>query len=74
MREGVRYCEEGLDGYDPAMKIAIASVVNGRQVKGDIQVASTEVSDPAAFARVQAGQLDRLDARDEGYQRNNGGR
>ena len=73
-REGVSYFVEGLAGYDPALKIAIASVVNGRQVKGEIQVASTEVSDPAAFARVQAGQLDRLDARDEGYQRNNGGR
>lgn len=73
-REGVSYFVEGLAGYDPALKIAMASVVTGRQVKGDIQVASTEVSDPAAFARVQAGQLDKLDARDEGYQRNNGGR
>ena len=73
-REGISYFVEGLAGYDPALKIAMASVVTGRQVKGDIQVASTEVSDPAAFARVQAGQLDKLGARDEGYQRNNGGR
>ena len=47
-REGVSYFVEGLSGYDPALKIAIASVVSGRQVKGEIQVASTEVSDPAA--------------------------
>lgn len=68
------YFVEGLAGYDPALRIALASVVSDTPVSGEIRVATTEVSDPAAFARVQAGQLDRLGARDEGYLRNNGGR
>lgn len=72
-RTGVTYLVEGLSGYDPALRLALASVVNDRPMPGAIRVASTEVSDPAAFARVQAGQLDRVDIRDEGYQRNNGG-
>lgn len=73
-RRGVTYFVEGLAGYDPALRLALASVVNDAPVPGEIRVATTEVSDPAAFARVQAGQLDRLGARDEGYLRNNGGR
>lgn len=72
-RGGITYLVEGLAGYDPALRLALASVVNDRAMPGTIRVASTEVSDPAAFARVQAGQLDRIDMRDEGYQRNNGG-
>ncbi|WP_245647699.1 CHAT domain-containing protein [Novosphingobium lentum] len=73
-RGSVSYLVEGLAGYDPALRIALASIVNDRPMPGEVKVASTEVSDPAAFARVQAGQLDRIDARDEGYIRNNGGR
>lgn len=73
-RGGTTYFVEGLAGYDPALRLALASVVNDAPVAGEIRVATTEVSDPAAFARVQAGQLDRLGARDEGYLRNNGGR
>lgn len=73
-RNGTTYFVEGLAGYDPALRLALASVVNDRPVPGEVRVATTEVSDPAAFARVQAGQLDRLGARDEGYLRNNGGR
>ncbi|HQS95048.1 CHAT domain-containing protein [Novosphingobium sp. 17-62-19] len=73
-RAGVTYLVEGLAGYDPALRLALASVVTDAPVPGDIRVATTEVSDTAAFARVQAGQLDRLGARDEGYLRNNSGR
>lgn len=73
-RGDVTYLVEGLAGYDPALRLALASVVTGNAVPGEIRVATTEVSDPAAFARVQAGQLDRLGARDEGYLRNNSGR
>ena len=73
-RGGTTYFVEGLAGYDPALRLALASVVSDSPVPGEIRVATTEVSDPAAFARVQAGQLDRLGARDEGYLRNNGGR
>lgn len=73
-RAGVTYFVEGLAGYDPALRLALASVVNGAPQQGEIRVATTEVSDAAAFARVQAGQLDAGDARDEAYDRNNGGR
>ncbi|WP_338465709.1 CHAT domain-containing protein [Novosphingobium sp. ZN18A2] len=72
-RGGVTYLVEGLAGYDPALRLALASVVKDRAIPGTIRVATTEVTDPAAFARVQAGQLDKVDIRDEGYQRNNGG-
>lgn len=73
-RGGVSYLVEGLAGYDPALRLALAAVVNDRPEPGEIRVASTEVSDPAAFARVQAGLLEANDAADEGYSRNNGGR
>jgi hypothetical protein len=73
-RGGVTYIVEGLSGYDPALRLALASVVTGQAVPGKVEVAATEVSDSAAFARVQAGALDRLDARDEAYVRNNSGR
>ena len=73
-RGGVSYLVEGLAGYDPALRLALASVVNGTPQPGEIRVATTEVSDPAAFARVQAGLLEAGDARDEAYIRNNGGR
>src|SRR5262249_49955486 len=68
------YLAEGLAGYDPALKLALASIVTNRAQKGAIQVATTEVSDPAAFARIQAGSLDAAGARTEAYARNNAGR
>lgn len=68
------YFVEGLAGYDPALKLALASIALDRAVPGTIRVATTEVSDAAAFARVQAGLLDAGDARAEAYFRNNGGR
>lgn len=73
-RAGVTYMVEGLAGYDPALRLALASVINDRAVSGTVQVAQTEVADAAAFARVQAGSLDPLGARDEAYVRNNSGR
>ena len=73
-RGGVSYFVEGLAGYDPALRLALATVVNDRAQTGEIRVATTEVSDAAAFARVQAGLLEASDARDEAYNRNNGGR
>jgi CHAT domain-containing protein len=69
-----RYLAEGLAGYDPALKLALASVVTDRAQSGAVQVATTDVSDPAAFARVQAGALDPAGARTEAYIRNNAGR
>jgi CHAT domain-containing protein len=68
------YFAEGLAGYDPALKLALASVVTDRAQTGAVQVATTEVSDPAAFARIQAGSLDAAGARVEAYTRNNAGR
>ena len=68
------YIAEGLAGYDPALRLALAAVVLDQPQKGVVQVATTEVSDPAAFARVQAGALDAVDARSEAYSRGNGSR
>jgi len=73
-RGKTNYLVEGLAGYDPALRLALASVVNDKPQQGAIQVATTEVSDAAAFARTQAGAFDPSAARTEAYARNNGGR
>ncbi|RIX32619.1 CHAT domain-containing protein [Sphingomonas edaphi] len=73
-RGKTHYWVEGLAGYDPALRLALASLVTDKAQRGAIQVATTEVSDPASFARVQAGTLDAAGARMEAYARNNGGR
>ena len=65
---------EGLAGYDPALRLALVSVALDRGQPGVVQVATTEVSDPAAFARTQAGSLDTAGARAEAYARGNGNR
>ncbi|GEN98485.1 CHAT domain-containing protein [Novosphingobium sediminis] len=72
VRGNTSYFVEGLAAYDAALRLALASVVLNRQVPGEIKVASTEVTDAAAFARLQAGLLDPLGVRGEGYLRNNG--
>jgi CHAT domain-containing protein/tetratricopeptide (TPR) repeat protein len=75
VRKGAtRYLAEGLAGYDPALRLALASIVNDRIQPGEVSVASTQVADAAAFARVQAGALDAGGARSEAYVRNNDGR
>jgi CHAT domain-containing protein len=68
------YLVEGLAGYDPALRLALASVVSDKAQSGAVRVATTEVSDAAAFARTQAGALDPSAARTEAYTRNNAGR
>jgi CHAT domain-containing protein len=73
-RGRTHYWVEGLAGYDPALRLALASVVTDRQQKGAVQVATTEVSDAASFARIQAGTLDAAGVRMEAYARNNGAR
>jgi CHAT domain-containing protein len=73
-RGKTHYWVEGLAGYDPALRLALASVVTDRQQSGAVQVATTQVSDPASFARIQAGTLDAAGVRTEAYSRNNGGR
>lgn len=67
------YLAEGLAGYDSALQLALRTVVADRIVPGEIAVATTSVADPAAFARVQAGNLDLDAALQEGYRRNNSG-
>ena len=67
------YFVEGLAGYDPALRLALSSVVSNRPQTGAVRVATTEVSDAAAFARTQAGSLDPAAARIEAYALNNGG-
>ncbi|MCY7271779.1 MAG: CHAT domain-containing protein [Sphingomonas bacterium] len=67
------YFVEGLAGYDPALRFALASVVSNKPQTGAMRVATTEVSDAAAFARTQAGSLDPAAARIEAYALNNGG-
>lgn len=71
-RGDTSYYVEGLAAYDAALRLALASVVLGKAVPGEIRVATTEVTDAAAFARLQAGLLDPLGVRGEGYLRNNG--
>lgn len=72
VRGDTSYFVEGLAAYDDALRLALASVVLNKAVPGEIKVASTEVTDAAAFARLQAGLLDPLGVRGEGYLRNNG--
>lgn len=67
------YIAEGLAGYDSALRLGLASLVTDRPVMGMVDVATTSVSDPAAFARIQAGTLDDASARIEAYIRNNYG-
>jgi len=67
------YIAEGLTGYDSALTLALRTVVADARVEGMIEVATTQVADPAAFARVQAGSLDLDQALEEGYRRNNSG-
>lgn len=73
-QQGRTYLVEGLAGYDPVLRLALASVINDKPLPGKIEVAQTEVSDAAAFARVQAGALSEFDALNEAYVRNNSGR
>jgi len=67
------YVAEGLAGYDSAIRLALRTIVADRFVPGRIEIATTQIGDPAAFARVQAGSLDIDQALAEGYRRNNSG-
>jgi CHAT domain-containing protein len=73
MRGKTVYVAEGLGGYDSVLKLGLRSIVTDRLAEGEVKVASTSADDPAAFARVQAGSLDRDTALNEAYLRNNVG-
>ena len=64
---------EGLKGYDSALKLGLQALVADRPVEGRVDVATTSLSDPAAFARIRAGQLGEGAARKQAYELNNSG-
>ena len=72
-RGGTVYVGQGLGGYDSAVRLALRSVVADRPIAGEVSIATTGAGDPAAFARLQAGTLDREAALAEAYRRNNAG-
>ena len=67
---GTSYVAEGLAAYDSATLLALKSILNDSIADGKIDVASTSVEDPFAFARVQAATLKPDQALAEGYRRN----
>lgn len=69
-RGDVTYVAEGLTAYDSATILALRSVMANRIVEGKIDIASTSIEDPLAFARVQASTLSPEQALAEGYRRN----
>lgn len=72
-RGAVVYVADGFAAYDSATDLALRSVMDNVVANGTIDVATTSVSDPFAFARVQAETLKPEQALAEGYRRNLGG-
>ncbi|MBA3897356.1 MAG: UDP-2,3-diacylglucosamine diphosphatase LpxI, partial [Sphingomonadaceae bacterium] len=72
-RGNILWAAEGLAGYESALTLGLRTIVADRIVPGKVEVATTSVADPVAFARVQAGTLDPDQALAEGYRRNNSG-
>lgn len=72
-RGNVVWVAEGLAAYDSALKLGLRSVIADRIMPGKVEVATSAIDDPVAFARVQAGTLDPDQALAEGYRRNNSG-
>ncbi len=69
-RGNITYVAEGLTVYDSATSLALKSIMANKIVKGKIDIASTSIADPFAFARVQALTLKPDQALAEGYRRN----
>lgn len=69
-KNGLAYVAEGLAAYDSATLLALTSLLQDVIAEGKIDVASTSVEDPFAFARVQAATLKPDQALAEGYRRN----
>lgn len=72
-RGNILWVAEGLSAYDSALKLGLRTVIADKIVPGKVDVATSSVDDPVAFARVQAGSLDPEQALAEGYRRNNSG-
>ncbi len=69
----VSYIAEGFEAYEGATLLALRSLIANKPAPGTIDIATTSVADPFAFARVQAGTLEPQQALEEGYRRNLGG-
>lgn len=69
----ILWVAEGLSGYDSALKLGLRTIIADRTIPGKVTIATTSIEDPVAFARVQAGTLDPVQALAEGYRRNNSG-
>ena len=72
-QNAVTFVADGFAAYDSATDLALSSVMANAVVAGKIDVATTSVTDPFAFARVQAETLKPEQALAEGYRRNLGG-
>ena len=64
------YIAEGLSVYDSATLLALESILADRIVEGEVDIATTSIADPVAFARIQAETLKPELALAEGYRRN----
>lgn len=74
VRRGTTYwVAEGFGAYDSATLLALRSLLDNRVAVGRIDAATTSVSDPAAYSRIQAQTLKPEQALAEGYRRNLGG-
>ena len=69
-RGGFTWVTEGFGAYDSATLLALRSLLDNRIAQGKIDAATTSVSDPAAFSRIQAQTLAPEQALAEGYRRN----
>jgi CHAT domain-containing protein len=67
------FIAEGFSAYDGAAQLALRSLLDNAVIPGTIDIATTSIADPFAFARVQAETLEPQQALDEGYRRNLGG-
>lgn len=67
------FLADGFAAYDSATDLALRSIMDNAVADGTIDVATTSVADPFAFARVQAETLKPEQALAEGYRRNLGG-
>ncbi|WP_373486841.1 CHAT domain-containing protein [Blastomonas sp.] len=72
-RGNTAFVAEGFAAYDSALSLALRSIMAGKIVPGTVEIATTSIEDPAAFARVQALTLEPDEALAEGYRRNNSG-
>lgn len=72
-RGNVSYISEGFAAYNGAALLALRSLIDNDPAAGSIDIATTSIADPFAFARVQAGTLEPQQALEEGYRRNLGG-